>query len=70
MFVISLKTLRENLTYVEMDQILRDIQDANDRGKLDEFLSQAESMYRQGTDLPTSFHYAMFDIVQDQGENF
>lgn len=70
MFVTSLKTLRDNLTYVEMDSILSDIKDANDRGKLDEFLSQVEYMHSKGTDLATSFHYALFDIVQEQGEDF
>ena len=70
MFVTSLKTLRENLTYVEMDQILRDIVDANNRGMLEELLTQAEGMYKSGCDLNTAVHYAHFDIVEVQGEDF
>lgn len=70
MFATSLKTLRENLTYVEMDQILRTLVDANNRGKLEDLLSQAEYIYSEGSDLATSFHYAHFDIVEVQGDNF
>ena len=70
MFVTSLKTLRENLTYVETDQILRALVDANNRGELTALLENAEFMYKDGTDLSTAFHYAMFDIIEHQGEDF
>lgn len=70
MFAISIKSLRENMTYVEFDAILRDIKDANDKGKLEDLLDRVQDMYSNGTDIHTSFHYAMFDIVHNQGDNF
>lgn len=70
LFATSIKTLRENMTYIEFDNMIRDISKANDRGKLDEFLTNTELMYAQGTDLVSAFHFAMFDIIETQGENF
>ena len=70
MFTTSLNTLRENMTYVEFDGLLRDITRANDKGKLQDFLREAKTYYSQGTDLRSAFDNALFDIVMDQDGNF
>jgi len=68
-FATAIKTLRENMTYVEFDNMLKDISKANDKGKLSEFIDQAEYFYyNEGTDLALAFHFAWFDLIQDQGE--
>lgn len=66
----SLIYLRENLTYTEFDALMFAIQDANDKGKLSEFLSQVTFLHTQGSDLATALEHAHFDVVQDVGENF
>ena len=70
MFTTSITTLRENMTYVEFDGMLRAIITANDRGKLEEFLNDAAFIYSQGTDLTSAFEHSLFDIIQDQGDNY
>ena len=69
-FATSIIALRENMTYVEFDSMLRTIEDANNRGKLEELLEKVQAIYSQGTDLASAFEHSIFDIVQDQGENF
>ena len=68
MLATSLKALRENTTYSDFDAMLKDIREANDHGKLEEFLSQVEYIYKEGTDLVSAFQHAMFDIVHEPGE--
>ena len=70
MFATSIKTLRENMTYVDFDSMLRTIQEANNRGKLEDLFEKVQVIYSQGTDLASAFEHSIFDIVQDQGENF
>jgi hypothetical protein len=67
-FTTSLITLRENMTYVEFDNMLKDLLNANDQGKLAEFLELTQKMYNEGTDLASAFHFAWFDLINDQGE--
>ena len=69
MLVTSLKAIRENTTYLEFDEVLNCLKQANDMGKLEEFLSQAEYIHTEGTDLASSFHFALVDVLQDPGEN-
>lgn len=69
MFVTSLKTIRENITYLEFEEALRSIKEANDRGKLDEFLGQVQRIYDEGTDLVSAFQHALFDVLSNPGEN-
>ena len=70
MFTTSILALRENMTYPEFDSMLRTIQEANNRAKLEELLEKVQVIYSQGTDLDSAFEHSIFDIVQDQGENF
>jgi hypothetical protein len=70
MFITSIVTLRENMTYDEFVNMLKDIINANDKGKLAEFLQATQKMYNEGTDLASAFHFAWFDLINDQGENF
>ena len=70
MFTTSLLTLRENMTYIEFDSMLRTIQEANNRAKLEVLFEKVNHIYSQGTDLDSAFEHSIFDIVQDQGENF
>jgi hypothetical protein len=70
MFATSIKTLRENMTYVEFDGLIQNIVRANDQGKLEELLNEAQSNYSQGTDLASAFSNALFDILVEQGENY
>lgn len=70
MFATSIKTLRDNMTYVEFDGLIQNIVRANDRGKLEEFLNEAKFIYSQGTDLASAFSNALFDILVEQEENY
>ena len=70
LFATSIKTLRENMTYVEFDSMLRHITEANNRGLLEDLLARVELSYSQGTDLASAFEYSVFDIIVDQGENY
>ena len=69
-FVSSTKSLRENMTYLEFNDMLDLLRQANDKAILNEFLDQAEfNYYSEGTDLATAFSHAQFDQLLDPGEN-
>ena len=70
-FVSSTKSLRENMTYLEFNDMLDLLRQANDKAILNEFLDQAEfNYYSEGTDLATAFSHAQFDLLLDPGEDF
>jgi hypothetical protein len=70
-FVSSTKSLRENMTYLEFNDMLDLLKQANDKAILNEFLDQAEfNYYSEGTDLATAFSHAQFDQLLDPGEDF
>jgi hypothetical protein len=70
-FVNNTKELRENMTYLEFNDMLDLLRQANDKAILNEFLDQAEfSYYSEGTDLATAFSHAQFDLLLDPGEDF
>ena len=69
-FAMSLITLRENMTYIEFDGLLRDLARVNDQGKLEEFLKEAQTNYSQGSNLVTAFDNALFDVIVEQKGNF
>jgi hypothetical protein len=70
-FVTNTKELRENMTYLEFNDMLDLLKQANDKAILNEFLDQSEfSYYSEGTDLATAFSHAQFDLLLDPGEDF
>ena len=67
--VENLKRLRENTTFLESQEILRLLMDANEKGRFDDYLDQAEMQYySEGVDLVTAFHYAYYDVLVDPKE--
>ena len=68
-FVASATNLRENMTYLEFNSMLDLLRQANDKGKLSEFLDQTEySYYTEGLDPMSSFETAFVDVCVDPGE--
>ena len=59
--ILAIKTIRENTTYVEFDQLLQFLKPANDLGLVDEFIDEVHRvMYVDNTDLSTAM--AMVDL--------
>jgi len=70
MFAASLIAIRENTTYIEFDNMMSCVSKANDRGKLEEFLNQAQAIYSQGSDLTSAIANPLSDHFVDQGQDF
>ena len=70
-FVSSVKALRENMTYLEFNDMLDLLKQANDKAILNEFLDQSEyGYYNEGADLASAFSFAQFDLLLEPGEDF
>ena len=59
--ILAIKTIRENTTYLEFEQLLQFLKHANDLGLIDEFIDEVHHiMYVDNTDLSTAM--AMVDL--------
>lgn len=59
--ILAIKTIRENTTYLEFDQLLQFLKHANDLGLVDEFIDEVHHiMYVDNTVLSTAM--AMVDL--------
>jgi hypothetical protein len=59
------------MTYLEFNDMLDLLRQANDKAILNEFLDQAEfSYYSECTDLATAFSHAQFDLLLEPGGDF
>ena len=65
MLNISLTALKEQLQEDEFEDFLDLLVEANQRGKLVEFLDLTSKIRYEGTDLASSLNHAHFDIVLD-----
>jgi len=53
--ILAIKTIRENTTYIEFEQLLQFLKNANDLGLVDEFIDEVHHvMYLDNTDLSTA----------------
>jgi hypothetical protein len=53
--ILAIKNIRENTTYLEFDQLLQFLKNANDLGLVDEFINEVHHiMYLDNTDLLTA----------------
>ena len=68
MLAISLKAIKENLISGEFEDLLEAMQEANNKEKLDFYLSRAQELHSKGTDLATAFSHAFFDALVDTGK--
>lgn len=64
--ILAIKTIRENTTYLQFNEILDLLREANDKGLLSEFVDQAEYLFEtEDHDFANAFDSAYYDIVQD-----
>lgn len=68
MLAISLNAIKENLMPEDFEELLEAMQEANDKGKLIEYLSEAQRIHSEGTDLPTAFAHSFYDTLVNTGE--
>lgn len=53
--ILAIKTIRENTTYIEFEQLLQFLKNANDLGLVEEFIDEVHHvMYLDNTDLSTA----------------
>lgn len=69
MLNISLTALKEQLQEDEFEDFLDLLVEANQRGKLVEFLDLTSKIRYEGTDLASSLNHAHFDLFVASGEN-
>ena len=63
--ILAIKTIRENTTYVEFDQLLQFLKKANDLGIVDEFIDELHQvMSIENSDLTSALQIVNFEILE------
>lgn len=63
--ILAIKTIRENTTYVEFDQLLQFLKKANDLGMVDEFIDELHHiMSIENSDLTSALQIVNFEILE------
>jgi hypothetical protein len=63
--ILAIKTIRENTTYIEFDQLLQFLKKANDLGIVDEFIDELHQvMSIENSDLTSALQIVNFEILE------
>jgi hypothetical protein len=63
--ILAIKTIRENTTYVEFDQLLQFLKKANDLGIVDEFIDELHQVMNiENSDLTSALQIVNFEILE------
>jgi hypothetical protein len=63
--ILAIKTIRENTTYVEFDQLFQFLKKANDLGIVDEFIDELHQvMSIENSDLTSALQIVNFEILE------
>jgi hypothetical protein len=63
--ILAIKTIRENTTYLEFDQLLQLLKQANDLGLVDEFIDEVHHiMTTENSDLTSALHIVNYEILE------
>jgi len=63
--ILAIKTIRENTTYVEFDQLFQFLKKANDLGMVDEFIDELHHiMSIENSYLTSALQIVNFEILE------
>ena len=65
-YIEGIKTLRENTTYIEFDEILNSLKRANDLGDLERYIDSVEFIMNvEGLNPASAFEKAFHDLASE-----